>query len=74
MTQKIGAHKRKLKMKAYTDSWAEGLNEYLNMIHPIIEPSSSSRQQRLTLVHCGHQTSAHLRLILDDVWTRSTFK
>ena len=74
ITHKVGAKKQKLKMKAYTDSWDEGLNEYLEMIYPIIKLSHEALASTGTLfVHCGHQTSAHLRLILDDVFGAEHF-
>ncbi|MBM74458.1 MAG: hypothetical protein CMK59_03585 [Proteobacteria bacterium] len=69
MEHKIGAKNHKLKIKAYKDRWFNGLNEYLGMMYPILQLCHKILANDGTLfLHCGHQTSAHLRLILDEIF------
>lgn len=67
-------HGRPLMLPAYTDTWEGGLGGFLSMMR---EHLALAREclapDGCLFLHCDHRASAHLRLLLDDIFGPGRF-
>ena len=70
-----GAARSSLRLPAYRDVWPGGLPGYLTFMHGLL---SRLRDILATdgwlCLHCDHRASAHLRLILDELFGPGAFR
>lgn len=74
----IGEHRSgrlDLRLPAYRDVWAGGLPGYLTFMYALlIRLRSVLADDGWLCLHCDHRASAHLRLILDELFGSDAFR
>jgi len=59
---------------AYSDTWARGLDSFLDMLHPRLHLMRKLLSEKGSLfVHCDSKSSHYIKIILDEIFGREHF-
>ncbi|SMO92500.1 site-specific DNA-methyltransferase [Fodinibius sediminis] len=60
---------------AYRDTWGRGISSYLNMMYERLKLMHDLLDEEGSIyVHCDYKVSAHLRILLDDIFGTQHFQ